>query len=393
MTQLPDESSYLPPVDLDRLRRNALLLGLLGAAVSIFGAFTETEQFTRSYLVAWLYWLGIAIGCFAILMLHHLTRGAWGLMVRRVFEAASRTIPLLGVLFLPVALRLSDAFSWARPDAGDDPLIAHKEWFLNPPFFYARAVTYFAIWILFAFVLGRLSLRQDRTGNPALFRRMQTAAGPGIVLLALTGTLASIDWLMSLDPHWYSSLFGFYFLAGQVVAGMAFTIVIVRYLSDREPLESVFTAQHYHDYGNLLMAFILLWSYFALSQLLIIWSGNLSEETVWYLERVQGPWRGLAVALGLLHFVVPFFLLLSRHVKRHIKLLVRIAFLVLAVRFVDLYWLAAPTFEHGHFPLHWLDLGTLVGLGGLWTAAFVHQLKKRSLLPIQDPYLEEALDG
>lgn len=393
MKELPEDTSYSPPADLDRLRRNALVLGLLGAAVSAFGAFLDTEQFTRSYLVAWLYWLGIAIGCFGILMLHHLTRGAWGLMARRVFEAASRTIPLMAILFVPVALRLADVFPWARPDAGDDPLIAHKQWFLDEPLFYARAVAYFAIWTVLAFALSRLSLRQDLTGDPKLFRRMQVFAGPGIVLLALTGTLASIDWLMSLDPHWYSSLFGFYFIAGQIVAGMAFTIVMVRYLSDRQPLESVFTAQHYHDYGNLLMAFVLLWSYFALSQLLIIWSGNLAEETIWYLERVHGPWRWLALALGLLHFAVPFFLLLSRHVKRHIKLLVRIAFLILAVRFIDLYWLAAPTFEHGHFPIHWLDLSTLVALGGLWTAAFVHMLRKRSLLPIQDPYFEEALDG
>lgn len=392
MSEIPDSSSYLPPADLDRVRRNALLLGAIGAALTIVGAVLDLEQFSRSYLLAWLYWLSIALGCFGIMMLHHMTRGGWGLMVRRTLEAATRTLPVLILLFVPIALRLPDVFVWARPEAADDPLIAHKEWFLNEPFFLARAAGYFAIWGILVYFLNRLSLAQDKSGDPALFRRMQTWAAPGLAVFAVVGSLAAVDWVMSLDPHWYSSLFGFYYIGGQIVAGMAFTIVMVRYLSDREPMESIFTSQHYHDYGNLLMAFVLLWSYFALSQMLIIWSGNLSEETVWYLERQEGPWKWLGISLMVFHFAVPFFLLLSRHLKRSIGLLVRVALLLLVMRFVDLYWLAAPTFDHGHFAPHWADLAAMLGVGGLWTAAFVHQLKKRSLLPIQDPFLEEALD-
>ena len=292
MRELSDISGYPPPPDLDRVQRNALILGAIGAAASIAGAFLDLEQFSRSYLVSWLYWLGITMGCFGILMLHHLTRGSWGLMVRRIFEAASRTLPIVALLFAPLALRLADVFPWARPEASEDALILHKQWFLNQPFFLGRAVAYFFIWGVFVFVLTRLSVEQDRTGDPRLFRRMQSWAAPGIGVFALLGSLAAVDWLMSLDPHWYSSLFGVYFIGGQIVAGMAFTIVMVRYLSDRQPLESVLTSQHYHDYGNLLMAFVLLWSYFALSQLLIIWSGNIAEETVWYLERQQGHLKG-----------------------------------------------------------------------------------------------------
>jgi len=393
MTDIPAVSTYSPPADLDRLRRNALLLAAIGFAVSVVGAVVDFEQFSRSYLVAWLYWLGIAMGCFGILMLHHLTRGGWGLMIRRVLEAASRTLLLLALLFVPIALRLADVFVWARPGAGEDPLIAHKSWFLNQPFFILRAVGYFAVWGVLVFALTRLSLRQDRTGDPRLFRRMQSVAAPGMGIFALVGSLAAIDWMMSLDPHWYSSLFPIYFIGGQIVAGMAFTIVMVRYLSDRPPLESVFSAQHFHDYGNLLMAFVLLWSYFALSQFLIIWSGNLAEETVWYLERQQGMWKWVSFSLATFHFSVPFFMLLSRRLKRNIGSLVRVAFLLLVMRFIDLYWLAAPTFEHGHFSPHWLDLATLLAVGGLWVAIFVQELKKRSLLPIQDPYFEEALDA
>jgi hypothetical protein len=386
-------SDYAPPADLDRVRRNALTIGTVGAAVSLVGALLDPTQFSRSYLVAWLYWLGIAMGGFGTLMLHHMTRGGWGLMIRRILEAGARTLPLLALLFLPVALRLQDVFVWANPEAAAEEIIRQKDWYLNPPFFLARAALYFAIWGLFIFALTRLSLRQDETGDPGLFRRMQSIAGPGLGIYGLTASFAAVDWLMSLDPHWYSSLFGVYFIGGQAVAATAFVILAVRYLSARTPLESVFRSQHFHDYGNLLMAFVLLWSYFGLSQFLIIWSGNLPEETAWYLARQEGNWEWMALSLVVFHFAVPFFLLLGRHLKRRIGLLARVAALLLVMHWVDLYWQAAPAFEHGKFAPHWLDLATLIAVGGLWVAAFVTQLKKRCLLPIRDPYLKEALDA
>lgn len=385
-------TTYQAPSGLDSWRRFALIAAVVGIVVSALGAMTDIEQFSRSYLVSWIYWLSVAMGSLAILMLHHMTRGGWGLMIRRILEASTRTLPVIAVLFIPIALRMSDIFSWVRPEAAQDPLIQAKVWFLNQSFFLVRAVAYFVIWAILAFALNRLSQRQDTTGDIAIFRRMQSWAGPGIVILALTGSLAAIDWLMSLDPHWYSSLFPIYFMGGQIVAAMAFTIVLVRYLSHRDPMKSVYTKQHFHDYGNIQMAFVLLWSYFALSQFLIIWSGNLAEETVWYLERQQGPWKWVSLALATFHFAVPFFFLLSRRIKRDIDLLVRIAALLLVMRWIDLYWLAAPAMSHGHFSPHWLDVGTFLAVGGIWIAIFVQQLKKRPLLPIQDPYLEEALD-
>jgi hypothetical protein len=393
MSEISSTPDYSPPSDLDRWGRYALIAAVIGIAASALGAFTNLEQFSQSYLVSWVYWMNIAMGSFGILMLHHLTRGGWGLMIRRILEASSRTLPVIVVLFLPIALRLSDIFVWAKPGAADDPLIAVKDWYLTEPFFLVRAAGFFAIWGAFVLALNRLSLKQDQTGDLRLFRRMQSYAGPGIVIYALTASLASIDWMMSLDPHWYSSLFPIYFMGGQIVAAMAFTIVIVRYLSSREPMKSVFSAQHYHDYGNLQMAFVLLWSYFALSQFLIIWSGNLAEETVWYLERQHGPWKWVSLSLAMFHFSVPFFFLLSRRIKRNIDLLVRIACLLLIMRWVDLYWLAAPALSHGHFSPHWLDFATLLAVGGVWAAVFIQQLKKRPLLPIHDPYLEEALDA
>ena len=384
-------TSYQPPADLARLHRRGGLFGALGVAASLVGFALQPTQFFHSYLVAWLFWLGIAVGSLAIVMLHHLTRGGWGLMVRRSLEAATRTLPALAILFVPILLGMQAIFPWARPEAAEDPLIQQKAAYLNPTAFTLRGVLYLAIWALFAFLLSWLSLRQDRTGDLALFQRMKIVAAPGLAIYCLLATFASVDWLMSLDPHWYSSLFGVYFIVGQGLSALAFLIVMAVYLSQREPMEALFKPHHFHDYGKLMLAFVMIWAYIAISQLLIIYSANLPEEVGWYLERSHGAWLWVSVVLALFHFLLPFLLLLSRDLKRNAKLLSRVAVLVLVMRFVDLYWLAAPSFGHEGLAFHWLDVTTVIGIGGIWFALFTGQLKRRPLLPIRDPFLEEAL--
>ena len=385
-----NESNWSPPDSLGAIKSRAWMVGAVGAAAAAVGLFTQRQQFFQSYLIAWLFWISVTLGCLAIMMLQHLTRGGWGLVIRRTLEAATRTLPLLTLLFLPILLGLQDLYIWARPEAANDPLIQQKAIYLNPTAFAIRSLFFLAIWTLFAFALSRLSRQQDKTGDPAILRKMQTVAAPGLGIFCLTATFASIDWIMSLDPHWYSSIFGVYFIIGTGVAGFAFISIVALYLSNREPLAGVIRPKHFHDYGKLLLAFVMLWAYMGVSQLLIIWSGNLPEEVPWYLHRVQGGWKWVSIALVLLHFVLPFVLLLSRDFKRHAGLLAGVSLLVLAMRWVDLFWLAAPTFHH-HLAGHWLDLATMAGIGGIWVGAFVTQLQKRPLLPVNDPYLEEAL--
>jgi len=378
------------PPDMTLLRQRSWLVAAIAGVASIAGLFFDRAQFFQSYLVSWLFWLGITMGCFALMTLHHLTRGAWGLMVRRILEAATRNLPLMTLLFIPILLGLGDLYLWARPEALSDELIQQKASYLNPTAFAIRSFFYLAVWTLFAWILNRLSLEQDKTGEPDLFRKMQLVSAAALVLFCLLSTFASIDWLMSLDPHWYSSIFGVYFIIGEALAGIAFVIVMARYLSKREPLRGVLQPRHIHDYGNLLLAFVMLWAYIAVSQLIIIWSGDLPEEVVWYLERIQGGWLGVSIALGVFHFFLPFLILLSRGFKRNIGALIQVAVFLLIMRWVDLYWLAAPTFHH-HLALHWLDLTTLLAIGGIWFSLFLGQLGNRSLLPVNDPYLDEAI--
>jgi hypothetical protein len=384
------EPNWTPPESLKGIASRAWIVGGLGAVASLVGAFVDRDQFFQSYLVAWLFWIAVTLGCLGIMMLHHMSRGGWGLMIRRTLEAAGRTLPVMTVLFIPILLGLEALYPWARPEAANDPLIQHKASYLNPMAFSIRSILYLVIWTVFALALSSLSRRQDETGEPGLFRRMQTVAAPGLVIFSLLATFASIDWIMSLDPHWYSSIFGVYFITGAGVAGFAFISLMALHLSQRPPLQGVIEPKHFHDYGKLLLAFVMLWSYIAFSQLLIIWSGNLPEEVPWYLHRVAGGWKWVSIALVLFNFLLPFLLLLSRDLKRNARLLASVSILVLVMRWVDLYWLAAPTFHHDLAP-HWLDLATMAGIGGIWMALFASHLSKRPLLPINDPYLEEAL--
>jgi hypothetical protein len=386
-------ADWAAPGDLDGLQRKALIAGAIGTVASLLGLFLNAPVFFRAYLVAWLLVVGVAVGCLAISMLHHLSRGAWGLMVRRPMEAAARTIPLVALLSIPILLGMKQIFVWARPEVvAHDVLLQEKHWYLNVPFFILRLVLYFVVWGGFGFLLDRMSRRQDLAPDPGLARRMQLIAAPGLALYCLLATFASVDWLMSLQPHWFSTIYGIYFIGGQNLAALAFIILIALYLSRREPMERVLAPQHFHDYGKLFLAFVMLWAYFSFSQFLIIWAGNLPEEIIWYVRRIANGWGWLALAIALFHFGMPFLLLLSRNLKRVPKRLGGLALFMLFMRWVDLYWQAEPAFhDDNRFYFHWLFLATLLAVSGIWFYAFCAELKKRPLLPINDPFLAEAV--
>jgi hypothetical protein len=376
-------------LDLRPVRRTTLAVGVAAVAAAAVGAVLDPGAFFRAYLVGYLFWLGIALGCLAIVMLHHLSGGAWGLVLRRIAESATGTLPVLAVLFVPVAVGVPALYAWARPEAAGDPLLAHKAVWLNVPFFLARAVLYFAVWIAVAAVLNRWSAARDRRPDPYP-RRFRLLAGPGLVLYGLTVSLAAIDWGMSLEPHWYSTVYPLLFGVGQVLTAFAFAITVALLLGGREPFARLLAPRTLIDLGNLLLTFVLLWAYLAFSQFMLIWAANLREEVTWYVARERGPWLGVAITLIVVHFALPFALLLHRRVKRTPGLLAAVAVLVLAMRLLDVCWLILPAGPPAA-GFSWLYVVVPTALGGLWLTAFVHQLDGRPLVPLHDPAVEEAM--
>ena len=375
----------------EKFQQKFLIAGAIGLALCAAGGFINPTQFFRSYLLAFIFWTGLALGCTAIVMLHHLTGGAWGFGIRRLLEAASRTFPLLTVLFLPLLFGLPRLYAWAQPETvATDPILQYKRFFLNKPFFLMRAALYFALWNLLSYLLSKWSAEQDATGNAAVSRRFEALSGPGLIIYGFSVTFASIDWVMSLEPHWFSTLYGMMFMVSQVLLAMAFAIVIAMLLSDAPPISEAISPAQFHDLGNLLLAFTMLWAYLSFSQYLLIWAGNLQSEIPWYISRASGGWAAVAVFLIVFHFAVPFFLLLSRTVKRQMRSLAFVAGALIFMSLVDLFWLVTPAFHPQGPSVHWMDIVAPLGVGGIWMAAFLSQLKNRPLVPLHDPDFDLA---
>jgi hypothetical protein len=373
-------------IDLTRSRNIALLTGIVGLAITALGLFVSPSQFFRSYLWAFLFWLGIGLGCLPLLMLYHLVGGAWGFMIRRIIESGTRTLPVLAVFFLPILFGIGHLYEWSQPDKiAQSEVLRLKGPYLNVPFWVMRAVFYFGIWLLYAYRLNKVSALQDETADAALPDRLQRLSGPGLIAYGLTITFAAFDWAMSLEPQWYSTIYGMLWIVSQALSSLAFAIAVLALLSDRFPLSKLSLPESLHDLGNLLLAFVMLWAYLSFSQFLIIWSGNLPEEIHWYLSRIRHGWEWVAAALIAFHFFVPFFLLLARSKKRHVSWIAAIAVLVLLMRVVDTYWIITPAFYGNHITVHWLDFFALVGIGGIWLAAYARQLAAMPLLPLHDP--------
>ena len=376
--------------DIGQWQKRALLVGVVAAVAAIAGLVLDRDQFLRSYLFAYVFWTGMALGSLGILLLHHVVGGKWGMVIRRMCEAGARTLPVMGVLLIPVLLSIPVLYEWARPEAAHDPIIHAKRAYLNVPFFVGRAVFYFAVWTFYAYLLSKWSAEQDLNGDERLIEKMRGLSAPGLVVFVVTTTFAFIDWIMSLEPHWFSTLYGALFLVGQVLECFAFVIALVVILSPRPPLKDFVTPQHLHDLGNLMFAFTMLWAYLSFSQFLIIWAGNLPEEIPWYIRRLNGGWGGVALALVIFHFAVPFVALLQRGVKRTPRLLFRMCLLMILVRSLDVYWVIVPAFYQNHISVSWMDFVTPVAVGGIWLAAFFWQLKSRPLVPLKDPRLTGA---
>ena len=374
-----------------RLEKRALILGLAALAVCAAGGFHSPTQFFRSYLFGYVFWLGVALGCAAILMLHHLVGGGWGFPIRRMLESGTRTLSLMAAFTVPLLFGLRQLYVWANPgSAHAEMAIPEKAFYLNVPFFVVRTLIYFAAWILLAHFLNKWSLEQDRTANPDLTHRLQSLSGPGLLIYGLTATFASIDWVMSLEPSWTSTIYGMIFMVTQALSAMSLVIVVTLLLSKTKPLSDLISPLALNDLGNLLLTFTMLWAYLSFSQFLIIWSGNLPEEITWYAARATGGWAWVAVLLIVFHFAVPFLLLLSRFVKRRIRLLAAVATGLILMSLIDLFWLMAPAYDRAGPQFHWMDWLAVIGIGGVWFWRFASQLKRNPLVPLHDPRLPQG---
>ena len=372
-----------------RMQRRAFVVGLVGLALSGVGAWFGARGFFFSYLFSYLFWMGLSLGGLCVLMIHHLTGGGWGFTVRRFLEAATATLPLMTLLFIPVCLGLRHLYPWM-----DANIVAHnealqrKQAYLNVPAFAVRMIFVYGLWNVAAWLLNRWSSDQDGTGSTGPTRRMRTLSGPGLVFFALSVSMAAVDWVMVLERDWYSTIFPVLFIIGQILSVLAFCTVLLVWVGRRKPWLGVVRTEHYHSLGNLLLAFVMMWAYLTVSQLIIIWSGNLPKEIVWYLHRVAGDWRYVAIALGLFQFGLPFLLLLSRQNKEDVRRLCAVAIGVLIMQVVLMYWYVAPSLYENGFGVPWTAPFALVGVGGVWLAVFFAHLKSRLLLPRNDPRLE-----
>jgi hypothetical protein len=386
---------------LGRLQQQALMVGVVALLAGAVGAVMNVDQFFRSWLIGFLFCLSLSLGSLALLMLQHLSGGQWGMVGRRIFEAGSRLLPIVLILAVPVIIGLPRIFAWAQPGAEANPIIQEKRLYLNNAFFIARIVIYFVFWMGLMWSLNKWSAEQD--SGKAVSKidsiRFRTVSAPGLLFLVITVTFASVDWIMSLEPEWFSTIFGLLTVTGYGLTGLAFTIIVLAAIDKDHPEGTLLTPRHFHDFGKLLLAFVMLWAYLSFSQFLIIWSGNLPEEIPWYIARIRGSWGAVAILLVVGHFFLPFGLLLSAGLKKRSANLAKVAAWILVMRLVDLIWYVAPSFRHlgpdgehavpALMPMHWMDIAIPVGLTALWVYLFVRQLASRPLFPMNDPYLKE----
>jgi hypothetical protein len=378
--------------DLNSLRMKALAVGVIGTGATVAGLFVGPKlHFFQSWLWVYIYVLALTVGPLAWLMLQYTTGGAWGVVVRRTAEAASRTIWLTILLFLPILLGASYLYPWTNIDfVKAHETVLHKESYLNMTAWTIRAAVYLIGWALLTVYFNKWSVREDE-GDRRARGKLTFLAGPGLVFHALALTFLSIDWVMSQDPTWFSTMWGLLFIASQLLTAMAFMITVMVMLHNYSPMREVLTPRHLHDLGKFTLALVMVWAYFSFSQFLIIWAGNLPEEIPFFLRRMNRGWGAVGLLLVIGHFALPFALLLSRDLKRNFKLLRNIAIFILCMRCVDLFWLSKP-FHAESLDVSWMDFTAPIGLIGLWLAFFFTQLQKRPLLPVNDPNLEEALE-
>lgn len=387
-TATMNKSDLMAPLVAQNIQTQSLFICLVGAIASIAGAFLDPGSFYSAYLVGFMFWLGLSLGCMAILMLYHLVGGGWGTVIRRILESGMMTLPMMFILFIPILLHLPQIYFWARPDLLTDPKsdpkiveIAHS--YLNFDGILIRYILYFAIWIGMAYFLNRWSTEQDSIKGQSTLR-FRALSSIGLVVYSLTISFAVIDWVMSLQARWISTIYGLLFIAGEALSAFCFCVVIESILGKRRPMSGYLTDTEVHDHGKLMLAFVMVWAYFNFSQWLIIWAGNLPEEIPWYVRRLNGGWEAVGLFLVVFHFAVPFALLLSRQLKRRLRTLAWLASWLIFMRIVDIFWHIEPAF-HPTFHLSWVLFAIFAGMGGLWMAYFFHNLRARPLLVLNAP--------
>ena len=370
--------NFAVPAEAAGWQRRALILGVLGVIGCVIGGVLQLDTFLRGYLIAYMFWTGLSLGCLALLMVQYLTGGLWGLVIRRFLEAGAKGLPLMAVLFLPILVFRTHLYGWML-----EPLKANQ-WYLNTPNWIIRYVLYFVIWLLLLYALTNWSKRLDQPYD--IYPRFQALSGVGCVLFALTTSFAAVDWVMSLDPHWGSTIYGLIFLVGQGLSALCFSIIMLTIATRYEPYAEIVKPMQFHDIGKLTLAFVMLFAYFSFSQWLIIWSGNLPDEISWYLQRIRGYWGIIILAIVLLHFALPFAMLLSRDLKRSGRRLLPLALLLMFMRMVDIYWYVIPNFKDVAIFSIWYVIAP-IGVGGLWLTYFFYNLRQRPLLPAYDPQM------
>lgn len=375
-----------------RFGKPALIVGALGLIVSLGGILSHRETFFAAYLTAWLFWLGIALGGLFLVMLHHLTGSVWSVIVRRIAEGLAGTIPILAVLFLPILLGIHDLYEWSHPEALHDAILVHKASWLNPTAFSVRAIIYLSLWSFLTWKLRKLSFQQDIGDSPSLKSRFLGTSAWGMILFSLSISFAAFDWLMSLTPHWFSTIYGVYFAMGSIMASLAMLIVSISRLQSKGALVEVINEERRHDLGKLFFAFIILWAYMAFSQYFLIWYANLPEETIFYHHRWTGSWKAVSLAIVFGHFVLPFFLLISRPAKRGPILLPLVSGWMLLMHYIDLYWNVMPTFSRDGASISPWHFSTLIGIGGITIYFFIRSLVKYPLVPVKDIRLAESIN-
>lgn len=369
------------------LQRAALIVGVVALVLSLAGAVMGGwSRFFQSYLFSFNFWIGLSLGSLALLLLHHLSGARWGLSFRRVSEAAALTLPLMVLLFIPLLLALPTLYPWAQPGiVAASEVLQHKSAYLNVPFFIIRAVIYFAVWILLALAASRS--RSNRTGEPAVREHRQGFGAFGLILYGLTVTFAAVDWLMSLQPLWSSTIYGLIVMLGQLLTALAFAIMLLNLLpglSLGRRWNYLETPIPFRDLGAMLLTLVMGWTYLAFFQYLIIWAGNIPREITWYLDRSQGGWQIVAAIGAILLFGLPFLALISIRVRHNLRLLGVLGAVILAAGLLNMYWQVIPAFSPGAFSLHWLDLVVPLAMGGIWLAGFFFALARRPGLALPE---------
>ncbi len=393
---------YYAPAELNRWRTLALGVGGIGLIVWAIGLYFNTEQALRSWLLGFIFWAGIGIGSLGVLLLQYLTGGAWGVVVRRTVEAATRTLPVIIILFLPLAFGITSLYEWTHLPATDH-IMEHRGWYMTTWGWIFRSVGYFAVFGVMVYLLNKWSAEQDQAASnedsAALLGKATAFSGPTMVVFCLVVSFAVVDWVMTLDPHFFSTMWGLLFVAGWALSCFCFVVVILAYLSDKAPMNRVIGKRHFHDLGKLMLALVMVWAYFNFSQFLIIWAGNIPEETGWFLTRMKGGWGYIGVILIFFHFAFPFLVLLQQDFKRRAKWLATLAIFILVMRLFDMAYLISPSpridahgLEQGAFIISWMDFVAPIAVGGIWLWWFFGELMKRPLVPAKDPFFEKAIE-